>query len=32
MIATETDLTARDLPDTLDALMPLVERRIPAGG
>ncbi|WP_066368206.1 RtcB family protein [Herbidospora mongoliensis] len=31
MIATETDLTARDLPDNLDALMPLVERRIPAG-
>src|SRR5262249_14593896 len=31
MIATETTLTAADLPDTLDALMPLVERRIPAG-
>lgn len=31
MIATETDLTARDLPDDLGALMPLVERRIPAG-
>jgi RNA-splicing ligase RtcB len=31
MIATETDLTADDLPDTLDALMPLVARRIPAG-
>ncbi|NAS26137.1 RtcB family protein [Herbidospora sp. NEAU-GS84] len=31
MIATETDLTAADLPAGLDALMPLVERRIPAG-
>ncbi|GII51745.1 RNA-splicing ligase RtcB [Planotetraspora thailandica] len=31
MIATETDLSAADLPATLDALMPLVERRIPAG-
>ncbi|MEW9531099.1 RtcB family protein [Microbispora sp. NPDC049125] len=31
MVATETSLTAADLPDTLDALMPLVERRIPAG-
>lgn len=31
MIATETTLTAADLPGTLDALMPLVERRIPAG-
>ncbi|GLX96929.1 RtcB family protein [Herbidospora sp. NBRC 101105] len=31
MIATETDLTAADLPESLDALMPLVERRIPAG-
>ncbi|MBO3748717.1 RtcB family protein [Streptosporangiaceae bacterium NEAU-GS5] len=31
MIATETTLTAADLPDSLDALMPLVERRIPAG-
>src|SRR4051794_19471965 len=31
MIATETTLTAADLPETLDALMPLVERRIPAG-
>ncbi|MEU3167458.1 RtcB family protein [Streptosporangium sp. NPDC006930] len=31
MVATETTLTAADLPDTLDALMPLVERRIPAG-
>ncbi|MEU4833428.1 RtcB family protein [Streptosporangium sp. NPDC023615] len=31
MVATETTLTAADLPDTLAALMPLVERRIPAG-
>jgi tRNA-splicing ligase RtcB len=31
MIATETTLTAADLPDTLDALMAQVERRIPAG-
>ncbi|MCT9932738.1 RtcB family protein [Planotetraspora sp. A-T 1434] len=31
MIATETTLTAADLPDSLGALMPLVERRIPAG-
>lgn len=31
MVATETTLTAADLPDRLDALMPLVERRIPAG-
>ncbi|WP_062437642.1 RtcB family protein [Herbidospora daliensis] len=31
MIATETDLTAADLPANLDALMPLVEMRIPAG-
>ncbi|MCG5214964.1 RtcB family protein [Streptosporangium sp. KLBMP 9127] len=31
MIATETTLTAADLPDTLAALMPLVEARIPAG-
>ncbi|MEU4534790.1 RtcB family protein [Streptosporangium sp. NPDC023825] len=31
MVATETTLTAADLPDTLSALMPLVERRIPAG-
>ncbi|MGN9784405.1 RtcB family protein [Nonomuraea sp. ZG12] len=31
MVATETTLTAADLPDTLDALMRLVERRIPAG-
>jgi tRNA-splicing ligase RtcB len=31
MIATETDLTSDDLGDSLDALMPLVVRRIPAG-
>ncbi|HEX8002280.1 MAG TPA: RtcB family protein [Mycobacteriales bacterium] len=31
MVAVETDLTADDLPDSLDALMPLVARRIPAG-
>lgn len=31
MVATETTLTAADLPDSLAALMPLVERRIPAG-
>ena len=31
MVASETSLTAADLPDTLDALMPLVSRRIPAG-
>ncbi|GAB3898892.1 hypothetical protein GCM10027612_57880 [Microbispora bryophytorum subsp. camponoti] len=31
MVATETTLTAADLPDTLDPLMRLVERRIPAG-
>ncbi|GHE33411.1 RNA-splicing ligase RtcB [Streptosporangium violaceochromogenes] len=31
MVATETNLTAADLPDTLDALMPLIEQRIPAG-
>ncbi|GLX02573.1 RtcB family protein [Microtetraspora sp. NBRC 16547] len=31
MVATETTLTASDLPDSLAALMPLVERRIPAG-
>ncbi|MGW0809911.1 RtcB family protein [Nonomuraea sp. NPDC002799] len=31
MVATETDLSAADLPDTLAALMPLIERRIPAG-
>lgn len=31
MVATETDLTATDLPNTLAALMPLIEQRIPAG-
>lgn len=31
MIATETDLTAADLPDSLRTLMPLIEQRIPAG-
>ncbi|MEV5412126.1 RtcB family protein [Thermopolyspora sp. NPDC052614] len=31
MVATETTLTAADLPGSLDALMPLVERDIPAG-
>jgi RNA-splicing ligase RtcB len=31
MVATETTLTAADLPDTLAALMPLVEKQIPAG-
>jgi RNA-splicing ligase RtcB len=31
MVATETTLTADDLPDTLAALMPMVEHRIPAG-
>lgn len=31
MVATETTLTAADLPDTLAGLMSLVERRIPAG-
>jgi tRNA-splicing ligase RtcB len=31
MVATDTTLTASDLPDDLSALMPLVERRIPAG-
>jgi tRNA-splicing ligase RtcB len=31
MVASETTLTASDLPDSLDALMPLVARRIPAG-
>jgi RNA-splicing ligase RtcB len=31
MVATETDLTAADLPDDLGALMPLVEQGIPAG-
>lgn len=31
MVATETTLTASDLPDDLSSLMPLVEQRIPAG-
>lgn len=31
MVASQTTLTASDLPDNLDALMPLVARRIPAG-
>jgi tRNA-splicing ligase RtcB len=31
MVASETTLTAVDLPDSLDALMPLVMRRIPSG-
>ena len=31
MIAARTDLSASDLPDSLRALMPLVEQRIPAG-
>ena len=31
MIAARTDLSASDLPDSLQALMPLVEKRIPAG-
>jgi tRNA-splicing ligase RtcB len=31
MIAVETDLTSTRLPDDLDALMPLVEARVPAG-
>lgn len=31
MIASKTVLTASDLPDSLDALMPLIERSIPAG-
>ena len=31
MVASETSLTAADLPDTLDALMLLIARRIPAG-
>ena len=31
MVATETDLVAADLPDSLRALMPLIEQRIPAG-
>lgn len=31
MVASETSLTAADLPDDLGPLMPLVEQRIPAG-
>jgi tRNA-splicing ligase RtcB len=31
MIASETDLVAADLPESLRKLMPLIERRIPAG-
>jgi tRNA-splicing ligase RtcB len=31
MIAVETDLTTSDLPDDLDALVPRIERAIPAG-
>lgn len=31
MIAAETDLTSDDLGDTLAGLMPLIERRVPAG-
>lgn len=31
MVASETTLTAADLPDSLDALMPLVACRIPSG-
>jgi tRNA-splicing ligase RtcB len=31
MIATQTDLVAGDLPDSLRRLMPLIEQRIPAG-
>ncbi len=31
MVATETDLTAADLPDSLSALLPLIEKRVPAG-
>jgi tRNA-splicing ligase RtcB len=31
MIAAKTDLTSQDLGDNLDALMPMVELRIPAG-
>jgi len=31
MVASETTLTAADLPDSLDSLMPLVTRRIPSG-
>jgi len=31
MVAVETSLAAADLPDSLDRVLPLVERRIPAG-
>ncbi len=31
MVASETTLTATDLPDSLDALMPLVSARVPSG-
>ena len=31
MVASETSLTAADLPDSLDALMPLVSARVPSG-
>src|SRR4051794_11360823 len=31
MVASETDLTAAQLPESLRALMPLIEQRIPAG-
>ena len=31
VIATETDLTASDLPANLDQMMPIIERTIPAG-
>lgn len=31
MVAVETNLHASDLPDTLSALMPLIEQRVPAG-
>ena len=31
MVAAETDLVAADLPDDLGRLMPLIEKRIPAG-
>jgi tRNA-splicing ligase RtcB len=31
MVASETDLSANDLPDTLAKLLPLIEERIPAG-
>src|SRR5213076_2547165 len=31
MVATETDLVAADLPDDLSRLMPLIQKRVPAG-